>query len=364
MMQNVVGIEAFQKALRNYLKDRSHQTTNPDYLFAAFQAIIDSDNIILPASFKEIFETWSNDAGYPVLTVKRVNGELTISQNRFLLNENGLVYPKRYVPINVVTATNVAEADTKPTHWLPPQSDISLQRNDINDDSWYLLNNKVTGYYRVMYDEHNWKLLAKELLETSFDDIKMSVLNRAQLIDDAVNFGKANQLSFTVAFDLLSYLHRETDYVPWAAATNALPYLDRNLRGNKNYDLFEKFVQKLTSLAYKDVRINVVESNHLKRMHRLNVARLACQAGLSECISDLVPMISYMATTPIIEEMQDFVYCSASRYVDAAPQILLTKALTLYTTSRTDNLAEITRIITALGCSRNEAFINRSAFRI
>lgn len=361
MMQNVIGIDAFQRALRNYLKERSYATTNPNYLFNEFQKIIDQDNIALPSSFKNIFETWSNNAGYPVLTLKRVNNELTISQNRFLLKEDGMQYPKMYVPINVITEANIDRANTKPTHWLEPLKDVNFQRDDIGDDKWMLLNYNVSGYYRVMYELSNWKLLASILRTSAFDDIKISVLNRAQLIDDAVNFGKANQLSFDVALDLLSYLERETDYVPWAAASNALPYFDLNLRGNKNYALFEKFVQKLTALAYKDVKVNTVESDHLKRMHRLNVARLACHAGLPECVLDLLPMINSMATKPIIEEIRDFVYCTASRYIDAAPEILLTNALSLYTSSRAISLAEINRIITALGCNRNEEFINRSA---
>lgn len=276
MFQHVLGISTFQKALRSYLIVRSHTTTNPDYLFAAFQAAADADNIVLPASFKTIFETWSNNPGFPVVTVERTSNQIRLRQKRFLINIAEYPpqpEPKLYIPVSWTTSENVNFDDTKPSHWLLPNTEILVIDTEISSNGWILVNKQVTGYFRVNYERSNWNLLSAALEREDFGQI--NILNRAQLIDDAVNLAKARQLEFDIVFDLLAYLKRETDYVPWAAAANAIPYLSRNLRGHQYFSLFETFIRNITALAYKEVKVSTVEEQHMMRMHRLNVASIA-----------------------------------------------------------------------------------------
>lgn len=357
MFQHVLGLSTFQKALRNYLKDRSHTTTNPDYLFAAFQAAANADNIALPASFKTIFETWSNNPGFPVVTVERASTQIRFNQKRFLINIADYPpqsEPKLFIPLSWTTSENINFADTKPSHWLHPNIDILTVDTEISSNSWILVNKQVTGYFRVNYERSNWNLLSAALERDDFGQI--NILNRAQLLDDAVNLAKARQLDFDIAFDLLAYLRRETDYVPWAVAANAIPYLSRNLRGHQYFGYFEKFVRNITALAYKEVKVSTVEEQHLIRMHRLNVASIACLAGLEECVSDMVELID----SKIPEEIRDFVYCASSRYSIESAQKLLIRVLALITgTNRQNEATEINRLINGLGCSGNEEFINR-----
>lgn len=361
MFQHVLGVSTFQKALRSYLNDRSYSTTNPDYLFTAFQAAANVDNIELPASFKNIFETWSNYPGFPVVTVERTLTQISFSQKRFLINIADFPpqpEPKLYIPLSWTTASNVNFVDTKPSHWLQPDSESLTVASSVSSPEWILVNKQATGFFRVNYDRSNWNLLSAALESENFGEI--NVLNRAQLIDDAVNLAKARQLEYDIAFDLLAYLRREKDYVPWAAASNALAYLSRNLRGHPNFGYFETFVKNITALAYKDVKVSTMEERHLMRMHRLNVASVACLAGLEECVADMEPLINDMTTTPIIEEIRDFVYCASSRYSSASAQTLLTRLVFLISgANRQNDATEINRIINGLGCNGNEIFIRR-----
>lgn len=361
MFQHALGLTTFQKALRSYLNERSYTTTNPDYLFAAFQAAANADGIVLPATFKAIFETWSNNPGFPVVTVERASTQIRFSQNRFLINiadYPAQPVPKRYIPLTWTTSVNTDFSDTKPSHWLQPDIEVLTVNTDVSSSGWVLLNKQATGFFRVKYERANWNLLNAALESEDFGQI--NVLNRAQLIDDAVNLAKARQQDFDIAFDLLAYLRRETDYVPWAAAANAIPYLSRNLRGHQYFGYFETFVKNISALAYKDVKVSTKEERHLIRMHRLNVASVACLAGLEECVADMDGMIDGLATTPIIEEIRDVVYCASARYSDISAQKLFTRVVALLTGTNRDNEAtEINRIITGLGCSGNEEFINR-----
>jgi aminopeptidase N len=88
----------------------------------------------------------------------------------------------------------------------------------------------------VNYDNDNWNLIIKELQE---NHTNIPPLNRAQLLDDALNLARAGKLSYSVALDLTMYLEYDKDYIPWAAALNALSFLDRRLTNNEGYDNFK-----------------------------------------------------------------------------------------------------------------------------
>ena len=43
-------------------------------------------------------------------------------------------------------------------------------------------------------------------------------INRAQLLDDALNLGRADLLDYPTALKVTEYLTLETDFIPWSAA--------------------------------------------------------------------------------------------------------------------------------------------------
>lgn len=91
-----------------------------------------------------------------------------------------------------------------------------------------------TGYYRVLYDEENWKKLSSALNSEHYT--KISPVNRAQILNDAVQFSLKRQLDMGTFLDILSYLQRETDYVPWYDAQFIFSFLNYHLSNTKAYD--------------------------------------------------------------------------------------------------------------------------------
>jgi len=55
--------------------------------------------------------------------------------------------------------------------------------------------------------------------------MKIHILNRAQIIDDAFHLMVTGQLNSTVFWNITKYLSRETDYVAWYPMFKALEYL-------------------------------------------------------------------------------------------------------------------------------------------
>ena len=67
------------------------------------------------------------------------------------------------------------------------------------------------------YDKDNWDLIAATLVK---DHISIHMVNRAQVIDDALNLAKSGIIDYETALSMTEYLHKEQDYVPWKAALN------------------------------------------------------------------------------------------------------------------------------------------------
>lgn len=94
------------------------------------------------------------------------------------------------------------------------------------------------GFYRVNYDAHNWELLIKHLEDVDrFRQIE--VINRAQLIDDALNLARGNRLPYKTALSVTRYLKHEDEFLPWKAALTALGYIDTMLVKTGHYDKFK-----------------------------------------------------------------------------------------------------------------------------
>lgn len=94
----------------------------------------------------------------------------------------------------------------------------------------------ILGLYRVNYDSHNWELLTKTMLEKSET---IPVVNRVQLIDDALELAASGNLDYSIALKLLTYLVSETEYLPWKAALVIFDRMDKRLHRKLAYGLWK-----------------------------------------------------------------------------------------------------------------------------
>ena len=86
---------------------------------------------------------------------------------------------------------------------------MELNISGLGTNDYIIANVEQKGYYRVMYDEPNWVLIAKELDEGNFHHIPPNT--RAMLIDDAAAFVETDILDMRIFLDITKYLKLEVD---------------------------------------------------------------------------------------------------------------------------------------------------------
>lgn len=172
--------------------------------------------------FERAFRSWELNPGYPLIlvTLKETN-EFFIQRERFFnrkppVAENTSIW---FMPLNVATPSNADFDDTSITEYFPDGESTFTFAAPSDASQWYIFNKQQLGYYRVNYDLNNWKNLINVLNSEEFK--KIHILNRAQLIDDAMVLAPGGYLNinYDIFFGILSYLERETEYTPWYAAS-------------------------------------------------------------------------------------------------------------------------------------------------
>lgn len=284
MMASIVGPKVFQSAIQQYLTTSS-STVQPVNLFNAIQSEVNEQEIILPATVQQIFKAWfraRNDVPSIYISRRYDNSSTTrIMHVKAPTSSESL----RFIPISFASVSMPVPVPDELV-WLSSVEIISHKVN-ANDSEWLLVSNQATsGYYRVQYDERNWRMLIVQLKGKNYRSILAA--DRAQLINDAVHFAQYDLLSWDVVFDLLSYLHRERDFIPWQSAKKSLEFFDRMLRSSSAYRHFEVFIQSITTDLYPELSVvNQSEQDHVKRLQRLSISKLACEAGERHCIAEI-----------------------------------------------------------------------------
>ena len=111
-----------------------------------------------------------------------------------------------------------------------------------------LIRNVISNLFisRVNYDHDNWELLSQQLLK---DHTAINVINRAQIMDDALNLAKSDLLDYETALSVTGYLSKEVEYIPWASAfTGTTIYSETGIFFQFRSRICKQDVEKNTSI--------------------------------------------------------------------------------------------------------------------
>ncbi|CAK9804071.1 Aminopeptidase N [Anthophora plagiata] len=368
MMDHFLTTSSFKGGLTNYLNGKAYQSADQNDLWDALTKQAHKDKVLdTGVTVKEIMDTWTLQTGFPVVTVTRnyKNGVVTLMQERFAYR-NGTIKttsksePLWWIPITYTSESQLDFNTTQPSEWISAVESITLSNRKLNPSEWLILNIQETGYYRVNYDNKNWQMIIKQLHKDSFRDI--STINRAQLVDDALNLARARRLDYATALDVTSYLAHETEYLPWKAAFTAMHYLNDMLIDMPGYDKFRIYVLKLLDNVYKQVGFkDNLGDPQLTVFTRIGVLTWACNFGYDDCVQNAVKQYYNWRNTPnpnqnnpISPNLKAVVYCTAIR---VGGQVEWDFAWERYLETNVGSEKDL--LLRALGCTRESWLLNR-----
>lgn len=227
-------------------------------------------------------------------------------------------------------------------------------------DDWVIFNVMQTGYYRVNYDKTNWERIIKQLHGPNHELI--STINRAQLIDDALNLARAGRLEYATALDVISYMDKETEYLPWKSALVGMSFLDSMLVKFQGYDLFREYALQLLDRVYKKVGFTDNPNDpQLTVFTRIDILTWACMYGHQDCVNNARTQFNRWrdsedpnGVNPISPNLKGVVYCTAVRTGGEMEWNFVWKR---YLESNVGSEKDL--LLYALGCTRETWLLSR-----
>lgn len=328
--------------------------------------------------FGEVFRTWETQGGYPYIEVVFESGKFNVKQHRYLTHRASTDQSSWHIPLNFATKSHPDFEDTSISH-IYPQDEVIFSidaPSDHSESDWYVFNLQQLGYYRVNYDLKNWRELVKVLNSDDFD--KIHVLNRAQLLDDAINFALGDYLGYDILIQLMGYLNLETEYTPFAVADQILsdlystfgPWNDNinvrqsdffNLTFSNSFKIYsfifkQKFIYHISENLYDTWKLPTngmipVESVY-DRYNREIAMKFACNGGNIKCLADTFNLDKQWIANPssIPRGLENVFMCNGLRGIGKQ-----TEFIQLFRTmqdSRDSTMRNL--LINALSCSNDE----------
>ncbi|KAF2900752.1 hypothetical protein ILUMI_05436 [Ignelater luminosus] len=367
MLHHFLGEETFRKGVTSYLLKHKYSNAEQDNLWEAFTMQAQEDKV-LPSNLtvKTIMDTWTVQTGYPVVTVIRnyTDNSAELKQERFLFDntQSSESHPECWwVPLTFTTQEQLDFNNTRPKHWLSCPSKSEHIFDLPNDQQWILFNIQGTGLYKIKYDEKNWNLLIATLHSDSYTSIP--TLNRIQLIQDSSDLAWIGDLNYTIHFDILKYLQREQEYLPWITALQSSEALNKMLKKTSAYGMFKVFMKKLLTPIYERIggfKIGKTDKNDLEAAkHQKTITMQACTFEVGSCVEDAKEMFrSWQAKSstenPIPNDLRSVVYYMAITNGGEAEWNFLWEQY-----QKSDQASEKSLILNALSCTKEIWLLNR-----
>ncbi|XP_065165053.1 endoplasmic reticulum aminopeptidase 1-like isoform X2 [Atheta coriaria] len=312
MLGKFLQQETLQNGLNDYLNTYRFNNADTKELWNVF-----SRNTNQSLDVKLIMDTWTQQMGFPLITITREDNEIIATQERFLLTTEGVNSTARSMPKSkheykwYVPLTYIADNDTECVYnvWM----NMSDVRFEIDPDvKWIKANVNQSGFYRVMYDDAMWAAIINTLRK---NHTVFNAADRASLIDDAFTLCRAGLLNATVPLEMSLYLINERDYVPWATAIEHFQSWSRILSESLSYKLFLQYMRKIMTPVTKFVGWND-KGPHLKKLMRSSILSTAVLCEINDTVSQAKTVFQNWMTKneTVPSDLKEVVYTAGIKY--------------------------------------------------
>ncbi|XP_070155169.1 aminopeptidase N-like [Polyergus mexicanus] len=356
MLQHLITHEAFLLGTKIYLQNRnSLSETSSEVFWESMQSalnIMDNKNEI---NLIEKMDGWTKHTSYPILKITHNFAD----HIDIILENSDSIDSDLWIPITHTVQTNPDFNKTSfyDVEWLKftkdlPKKGVHVSKRYKKND-WFIINLQQVGYYRVNYDTENWKRIAKYL--NSKEYIKIHVLNRAQIIDDAYHFLTTRQINSSVFWDITNYLSRETDFIAWYPMIKAFEHMSSvlPLSDKRVYNIKEK-MQKILNELLQNIKYEELDTSDYLNCLRQEARKWACIFGESNCKIvaglKLQEHLTNRTTNNLLPWWKEWTYCNG---LAMSGNNIWDNVFNIYK-NKTDN-----RYLKFLACSENIAIIQK-----
>ncbi len=226
MLAEYLGEDVFREGLHIYLKEHSFGNATTNDLWNALEKV-SGKNV------ERIMSSWTQKAGYPVLTLQKKDDQLVLSQSRFFSSihsqKNSTDTTVWEIPISMSSGLR-----KKPEYHMMNKKTLSLP--SIDNQEWVKLNIGETSLVRVAYSMPD---LVKLL--NAIEKNELSTIDRYGVIRDILVLSEAGKTSTVQALTAYSSYKDENSYIVWSEIASQLSKLSNLLAEEKEFKLFEKF---------------------------------------------------------------------------------------------------------------------------
>ena len=210
---SVLGEAVFKSGLRNYMKKHAYGNTETEDLWESLQNAYDESNKQSDKiNISQIMGTWTEQMGYPVISVEQSNGKFKVNQEWFLSDGSNI------------------DADSQKL-WKVPifigeklVKIIAEKSESIDVVGTPKLNSGELAMIRVDYASS----IQSEILKNISNQ---PVCDRLGILSDARAFARSGRRSLTDLISTLSAFSGERNVDVWSSIEAAIGGIDRVVRG-------------------------------------------------------------------------------------------------------------------------------------
>lgn len=147
MIEHIMTPEAFRLSLNKYIRSKSLSAAKDEDLFEILNDGMNEFTTLKHPHMYEIFRSWSNKPGFPVLTVviQTSDQNAILKQSRFVSKIGLMEDTMFYIPTNYAFSSNPDFSTTTSSYYLINVTEIIQLPTMKADEKWVIFNLQQTG---------------------------------------------------------------------------------------------------------------------------------------------------------------------------------------------------------------------------
>lgn len=293
MLLKYLGQEDFREGLRYYLKKHAYDNTDTVDLWDALEHVSGKP-------VRKIMSAWTSQPGYPVVKVTTSGTRVDLQQEQFFINPGARKkHSKQLWPIALGGGNKTPDMLTGPTASFTNEESRELK-----------LNRDQSSFIRVIYDEPQTEVLAKQIREGN-----LSPVDRLGVLSDAFEAAKAGYSDTLSALRLLEAFQDEDSDVVWDIITANFAAI-RNIMNDEQLRTATKpFGRQLIAKQLSRLGLEPKKNDsHFDTLLRPTVVSIAAICDEQTVVDDIHAKFKAMKkTSDLNPDMRGIIYTDIAR---------------------------------------------------